>query len=211
MSQSTDNDRPERQAVLALLDRLGASPSADGTAPTPEARQAAVEALTGLLYEDLRRIASAYLSRERQGHSLSPTDLVHEAYFRLVGQDRVNWQGRTHFLGIAAQAMRRLLVDHARRHLADKRGADWRRVTLETVGSDAVAEGTVDAEQLLALDLALDRLAELDPRQATIVEMRYFGGMSVEEVADALSIGRRTVNREWLHARTWLKREIATG
>ena len=204
------DDDARRADVSRLLDQLVAVATAEGSAGTTEAgQQLAVDRLTGILYEDLRRIASAYLSRERAGHSLSPTDLVHEAYGRLVDQERVNWQGKTHFLGIAAQAMRRLLVDHARRKLTDKRGGDWYRVTLEPVGTDALKNGELDHEQLLALDTALEKLAELDPRQATIVEMRYFGGMSVPEIAVALGIGRRTVDRDWKHARSWLKRELA--
>ncbi len=207
METHTD-DHDASQRVQVLLQQIADARLPDGTVDSRSQKDAA-EALVAILYQDLRRIAGAYLSRERADHSLSPTELVHEAYFRLVGQERVEWQGRTHFLGIAAQAMRRILVDHARRHLADKRGGDWHRISLETVGVDASTEADLDAERLVALDGALDRLAELDPRQARIVEMRYFGGMSVPEVAAALDIGRRTVDRDWAHARSWLKREVA--
>ena len=205
---TSERDDPARRDVERLLSHLAATTPAGTRLADDALRRAAVGQLTTILYEDLRRVAAAYLSRERAGHSLSPTELVHEAYGRLVDQDRVNWQGRTHFLGIAAQAMRRILVDHARRRLTDKRGGDWHRISLEVVGTDAI-DATLDHEQLLALDAALDRLGELDPRQASIVEMRYFGGMSVPEVAAALGIGRRTVDRDWMHARSWLKRELA--
>jgi RNA polymerase sigma factor (TIGR02999 family) len=199
---------PESATVERLLGTLSGEPTESSTASLAS-REAAVAELTTILYDDLRRLAASYLRRERSGHSFAPTDLVHEAYGRLVDQERVDWKGRTHFLGIAAQAMRRILVDRARRRHADKRGGQWKRVTLSGVGFEGRPD-EVDEEQLLALDSAMLRLAELDERQAKIVEMRYFGGMSVPEVAEALGVGARTVDREWAHARSWLKRELAT-
>lgn len=203
MSSPTPN---EAGRVERLLDGLSDAP---GSAQ-PASREAAVAELTTLLYGDLERLASSYLRRERAGHSFAPTDLVHEAYGRLVDQERVDWQGRTHFMGIAAQVMRRILVDRARRRAADKRGGGWKRVTLEGLGVAGEPE-ELGHEQLLALDAALSRLAELDERQAKIVEMRYFSGMSVPEVASALGLGARTVDREWAHARSWLQREISSA
>jgi RNA polymerase sigma-70 factor, ECF subfamily len=163
--------------------------------------------LLPLVYRELKRRAAAYLRRERRDHTLQPTALVHEAYVRLVGQERVAWQNRAHFFGIAAQMMRRILVDHAREHRAAKRPGAAVRVSLENWDG---AEGPVECEVLL-LDQALDELAELDDRQARIVELRYFGGLSEPEVALALSISRSTVTREWQTARAWLYRRMTRG
>ena len=157
-----------------------------------------------LVYRELRRRAAAYLRRERQDHTLQPTALVHEAYLRLAGQDRVTWQSRAHFFGIAAQMMRRILVDHAREHQSAKRTGSALRVALDDrVGSAA----PLDCEVLL-LDEALRELAILDSRQGQIVEFRYFAGMSEQEVAEVLDISRSTVTREWHTARAWLYRRI---
>jgi RNA polymerase sigma factor (TIGR02999 family) len=175
----------------------------EGTAAVPEE-------LLPLIYDELHRLAAFYMSRERPGHTLQPTALVHEAYLKLVDQSRVNWRGRTHFLAVGAQAMRRLLIDHARARGSEKRGGSWRRVTLAQAitphaGSD------LDPEQLLTLHTAIDKLAELDTRQARIVELRYFGGMTVPEVATVLGVSRRTVEDHWVHARAWLRRELKGG
>jgi RNA polymerase sigma factor (TIGR02999 family) len=159
--------------------------------------------LLPLVYEDLKRRAAAYLRRERRGHTLQPTALVHEAYLRLVRQDRMAWQNRAHFLGIAAQMMRRILIDHAREHQATKRPGGV-RVTLDDQDG---ASQPVDCEVLL-LDQALDELTQLDRRQAQIVELRYFGGMSEQEVATAMSLSRATITREWQTARAWLYRRM---
>lgn len=160
--------------------------------------------LVPLVYGELRRRAAAYLRRERRDHTLQPTALVHEAYVRLVGQDRVAWQNRAHFFGIAAQMMRRILIDHAREHQAAKRPGAAVRVALDDrIG----AVQPVDCEVLL-LDQALDELNRLDRRQAQIVELRYFGGMSEQEVAKVLSLSRATVTREWQTARAWLYRRM---
>jgi len=167
----------------------------------------ALERLMPLVYGELRRVAASYLRSERPDHTLQPTALVHEAYFRLVDQKEVVWQNRAHFFGIAAQIMRRILVDHARKRQAAKRDAAGLKVVAE---ADA-ASAPNDAPDLLALDSALDALERLDPRQARIVELRFFGGLTVEETAEVASISPATVKREWRTARAWLRREIGDG
>jgi RNA polymerase sigma factor (TIGR02999 family) len=161
------------------------------------------ERLMEALYPELRRLAASLMRRERQAHTLQPTAVVGEAFLRLVDQTRVQWKDRAHFLGIAARVMRQVLVDHARRHRAAKRGVGLQRVTLgEDVG---VASPVVD---LLLLDETLTRLAALDERGARVVEMRVFGGLTVEETAEALGVSRRTVDNDWAMARRWLAREL---
>lgn len=161
------------------------------------------ERLAEALYPELRRLAASLMRRERQAHTLQPTAVVGEAYLRLVDQDRVEWKDRAHFMGIAARVMRQVLVDHARRHRAAKRGVGMQRVTLgEDVG---VVSPVVD---LLVLDETLTRLAALDERGARVVEMRVFGGLTVEETAEALRVSRRTVDKDWAIARMWLAREL---
>jgi RNA polymerase sigma factor (TIGR02999 family) len=157
------------------------------------------------IYADLHQQASRAMRREGEEHTLQATALVHEAYMRLVDQKRVVWRNRSHFFGVAAQMMRRVLVDHARERLAAKRGGDRVQVTLS--GADAVT-GQDDAD-VIALHEALERLAAIDDRQARVVELRYFGGLDIEEAAEALSISPATVKREWTMARAWLRREIA--
>lgn len=157
-----------------------------------------------LVYEELRRLAHRELRREDQGHTLGTTALVHEAYLRLVDQTRAGWRDRAHFLAIAATAMRRILVDHARGHRSQKRGGALQRVPLEQV--DLAAEER--AELLLALDAALTRLGEVDERQARVVECRFFAGLTEEETAEALGIGLRTAKRDWAKAKSWLYAEI---
>ena len=156
------------------------------------------------VYADLRRVAGGYFKRERVNHTLQPTALVHEAYLKLADQDRVRWRNRSHFIGVAAQLMRRILVDHARASHAHKRGGQDTRVPLDD-NIAAAAGGGVD---VLDLDRALTRLAALDARQAQIVDLRYFGGLSIEETADALSLSTATVKRDWQMARAWLAREL---
>ena len=166
----------------------------------------ALDRLVPLVYADLARIAHRQLGLEPAGHTLSTTELVHEAYLRLVDQTRAQWRDRAHFFAVAAHVMRRVLVDHARRYHAARRGGPGRHaIPLELLDSDAgqVAIGT-RADVLLALDEALDRLAALDGRQARIVECRYFGGMTEGEVAEALGVTPRTVARDWVKARGWL-------
>jgi RNA polymerase sigma factor (TIGR02999 family) len=163
--------------------------------------------LTPLVYSELRRRAAAYLRHERPNHTLQPTALVHEAYVRLIDQHRVAWQNRAQFFGIAAQMMRRILVDHARAHQAAKRPqVEW-RVAVDEQHAIAAAP---DCE-LMLLDQALTELAALDPRQAQVVEMRYFGGLSEQDVAEVMDVSRSTVTREWQTARAWLYRRITGG
>ena len=158
------------------------------------------------IYQDLRRLAAHYLGRERADHTLQPTALVHEAYLRLADQDRVRWRNRSHFIGVAAQLMRRILVDHARAHHAGKRGGHDTRIPLDDAIEPAAPDRGVD---LLALDDALVRLAAIDARQARIVDLRYFGGLNIDETADAIGLSPATVKREWQMARAWLYRELA--
>lgn len=164
----------------------------------------AVAKLVPLLYRELRRLAGAYLSSERRNHTLQPTALVHEAYLRLVDQRDVQWQNRQHFFGIAAQVMRRVLLDHARGHEAVKRGGAVPKVSLE----EAIVISKERSAELLALDEALTRLAALDQQQARIIELRFFGGLTVEETAQLLGISPATVKRDWNMAKAWLNREV---
>jgi len=157
-----------------------------------------------LIYEELRRLARQQLQREPDGHTLSPTALVHEAYMRLIDYSRMEWTGRAHFLAVAATAMRRILVDHARGHRSAKRGGMLRRVSIDDVELSTEER----AELLIAIDDALGRLKEIDARQAQIVECRFFGGMTEEETAAALGIGLRTAKRDWAKAKSWLHKEI---
>jgi len=168
---------------------------------------AALHALLPLVYEEMRRLAGAYLRDENADHTLQPTALAHEAYLRLLDQRHVSWQNRAHFMGLAAQAMRRILIDHARRRGAQKRGGDAVHVTLED--SDGVA-GPSETLGVAAEDLseALDRLAELDARQVRVVELRFFTGLSIEETAEVLGVSPATVKRDWTLARAWLHREL---
>ena len=172
-----------------------------------EGDEKARERLMALVYDDLRRKAAAYLRRERGGHTLQPTALVHEAYLRLLAQDRVAWQNRAHFLAIAASMMRRVLVDHGRRQKAKKRGGPAARVTLE----DGLAPSMPRELDLLALDEALDALAALDEQKARIVELRAFGGLEVEEAAAVLGISPATVKRHWAFALAWLQQRLRGG
>jgi RNA polymerase sigma factor (TIGR02999 family) len=165
----------------------------------------AAERLLPAIYDELHRQAARAMRRENVGHTLQATALVHEAYMRLVDQDRVEWRNRAHFFGIAAQLMRRILVDHARGRLADKRGGGAHHVTLSDVNAAADRGDDLD---VLALHEALERLAALDAQQARVVELRYFGGMNIEETAEALDISPATVKREWAMARAWLRREL---
>ena len=173
-----------------------------------EGDQTALEKLTPFVYEELHRLARSYMRRERPGHSLQTTALVNEAYMRLVDYKRMQWQNRAHFFAVSAQLMRRILVDHARRHNL-KRGGGVQHVSLEleevaTVGGNRGAD-------LVALDDAMDTLARIDPRKVQIVEMRFFGGLSVEETAEVLKVSPVTVMRDWSTAKAWLYRELTGG
>lgn len=166
-----------------------------------------MERLLPLVYDELRRIAHRHLGRERDGHTVGTTALVHEAYLRLVDQRRTEWVDRAHFFGVAAQAMRRVLVDYARRHRAAKRGGALAHVTLD----DAVASAEERADALIALDEALGRLTEIAPRLGRVVELRFFGGLTEEEAGAVLGVDARTVRRDWTKARAWLHEELTSG
>ena len=165
----------------------------------------AADQLFSALYPELRQRAALLLRRERPGHTLRPTDLVHEAYLRLADQSRCRWQDRAHFLAVASQAMRRILVDHARRRTAQKRGRQH-QITLDTAAQDALPTSSDD---ILGVDEALERLALLDARQARVVELRYFVGLSIEETAEVIGTSIATVKRDWMVARAWLQRELS--
>ena len=187
---------PDQQPSTAVTELLARARSGDSSA---------LANVFPLIYDELRRLAQQQLQREPDGHTLSPTALVHEAYMRLIDYTRMEWTGRAHFLAVAATAMRRILVDHARGHRSMKRGGALRRVSI-----DSVELGTEDrAELLIAIDEALGRLKDVDARQAQVVECRFFGGMTEEETAEALGIGLRTAKRDWAKAKSWLHKEIA--
>jgi len=169
--------------------------------------QEALGRLMPLVYDELRRIASGYMKRERSGHTLQTTAIVNEAYVRLVGQKAVQWRDRTHFFAVAASVMRHLLVDHARARRRIRRGAGAHRISLDEVAIVSVQK----SEEVLALDAALNKLDEIDPRKVKIVELRYFSGLSAKETADALDVSEITVKREWLKAKAWLYRELTQG
>jgi RNA polymerase sigma factor (TIGR02999 family) len=162
------------------------------------------EKLIPLVYDELRRLARSYMRRERTDHTLQATALVHEAYLKLVEQRSTNWQSRAHFFGVAAQVMRRILIDHARGHLRQKRGGEYEKVVLD----EGLIFSPEQSAELLAVDEALKRLARRDERQARVVELRFFGGLSVEEAAAVLGISPKTVKRDWSVAKAWLYAEL---
>lgn len=183
---------PSQQDVTRLLVRL-----TDGD-------RGVLDELLPVVYGELRKLASSYLRRERVGHTLQPTALVHEAYMRLVDQTQVQWQNRAHFFGVAAQMMRRILVDHARAHEAEKRGGEFQKLSLDE-NIDVSGERDVN---LVALDDALNLLADVDPQKSKIVELRFFGGLSVEETAEVLGVSAPTVKRQWRMAKAWLYGQV---
>src|SRR6478672_2522720 len=185
----TDSLRPD---VTALLCRWSAG---DEKAP---------EQLMPLVYQELRDLARRYLQRERGDHTLQPTALVHEAYLRIVDQSRVQWQNRAQFFGIAAQLMRRILVDHARAHIAAKRGGHIEKISLD----DAQISSEERAAELVELDAALTELAAIDTRKSRVVELRFFGGLSIDETAETMGVNSATVRRDWTVAKTWLHHRI---
>ena len=163
--------------------------------------------LLPLVYEELRKLAAARMARENPGHTLQPTALVHEAWLRLVGDENVRWDGRAHFFGAAAEAMRRILIDRARRRNASRHGGDQQRVDLEAVEIAAPD----DDDQLLAVNEALEKFAAQDKLKAELVKLRYFAGLTIEEAAQVLRISEPTANRYWTFAKAWLHREIETA
>jgi len=167
----------------------------------------ALDEITPLIYDELRRLARSHLRRENPGHTLQSTALVHEAYLRMVDQQSVSWQNRSHFYGIAAQMIRRILVDHARAKRTHKRGDAAPRVAID----EALGLHQSPDLDIVALDDALNALAEMDPRQSRIVELRFFAGLSLEETAEALGVSAATIKRDWTLARAWLKRELTRG
>jgi RNA polymerase sigma factor (TIGR02999 family) len=164
----------------------------------------ALDSLIPLVYEELRRIAQHYLRNERPGHTLQSTALVHEAYVRLIRQDLPQWQNRAHFFAVAAQLMRQILVDHARAYRADKRGGGVCNLALDDAEKDALQ---VDVD-IVALDDALKTLSAMDPQQGKVVELKFFGGLSIEDTAEVLGVSSSTVKRDWITARAWLHREL---
>ena len=169
-----------------------------------EGNQAALDDLYPLVYDELHRLARRYMSREKKGHTLQTTALINEAYVRLVDQRNVHWANRSHFFAISAQIMRRILIDHARRHAYAKRGGGARQVSLDETAT--VVSG--DLSEFLRLDEALKSLAELDPRRSQVVELKYFGGLNNDEIAEVLKISKNTVIRDWNMARAWLYRQL---
>lgn len=167
--------------------------------------KAALDKLIPAVYKELRRVAAHYLRGERSGHTLQPTALVHEAYLRLINQTQVTWQNRVHFFGAAAQIMRRILVDHARERNAAKRGGGAYKLTLDEALAPSFGPPDVD---LIGLDHALEELAALDTQQGRVVELRFFGGLSIEETAEVLGISAATVKRDWTTAKLWLRRRM---
>lgn len=166
---------------------------------------AAIERLMPLVYDELRRLAVRYLRHERPNHTLQPTALINEAYLRLVDQQKVQWEGRAQFYGLAARVMRNILVDHARNHQAAKRGGQQFRVSLDVDHRAGDAKAPIE---FIAVHEALERLDEIDPLKAKIVELRFFGGLSIEEAAEVLHVGHATVERDWKMAKAWLAREL---
>jgi RNA polymerase sigma factor (TIGR02999 family) len=187
------HERPSQVTKLLQGWRLGDAKAADELLP--------------LVYDELRRLAHHHLRNERSDHTLHSTALVHEAYLRLVGQDLPEWEGRTHFFAIAAQLMRQILVDYARRHRASKRGSGVRMLTLD----DAMGVAQRKDVDVIALDDALHALAEIDPRQSRVVELRFFAGLSLEETSEVMGVATATVQRDWTAARAWLHRQISRG
>jgi RNA polymerase sigma-70 factor, ECF subfamily len=173
-------------------------------AATPSGNSEKTNELVQLLYGELRRLAASYLRRESAGHTLQPTALVNEAYLRLVQQDNSQWKDRNHFFSIAAQTMRRVLVDHARRGHAGKRGGPLPKLSLD----QAIVYSRENAGELLLLDELMERLSEADPQQARVVELRVFGGLTVEEAAEVLGVSTPTIKRDWAMAKAWLAREM---
>jgi RNA polymerase sigma factor (TIGR02999 family) len=172
-----------------------------------EGKEFAKEQLFPLVYEELRQMARRHMRRQPSGHTFQTTELIHEAYLKLANKNEMNWQNRAHFFGVAAQAMRHILVDYARSKHSQKRGGWQERVTL----NENADISTKHSDELIALDDVLKRLAELDERKSRVVELKFFGGLNIEEMAEVLKISPETVKRDWRFARTWLLRELAAA
>jgi RNA polymerase sigma-70 factor (ECF subfamily) len=176
-----------------------------------QGNKAALDRLTPLVYDEIRRIAHRYVQREREGQTLQTTALVNEAYLRLAGSANIAWQNRAHFYAVTAQVMRRILIDHARRRQYVKHGGEIERVPFEVAGSEVGLMSQPRASELLALDEALVELARLDPRKSRVVELRYFGGLSLEETAKVLEVSTMTVRRDWRAAKAWLYKKVMSN
>ena len=197
--------QPESDHSLAFSQRL--TDILTDLERDPASAEATPEELLDRVYDELRNLARRYMGRERLDHTLQPTALVHEAYLRLIDQSRVDWQGRTHFFAMGARMMRRVLIDHARGRQRAKRGGDWLQISwAEELFANP--QGLLSSEQLIDLDQAIADLAAVDERQARVVELRYFAGMTVEEVAQFLNVSKRTVESDWASARDWLKERL---
>jgi RNA polymerase sigma-70 factor (ECF subfamily) len=193
--EAINDSAPSAEAVTRLLIAWG------------NGEQLALDQLIPIVYSELHRLARRYMHRERKMHTLQPTALVHEAYERLIDLQHVNWQNRAHFFCVSAQLMRRILVDYARSRRYSKRAGTWRQVSL----NEAVALFRDRQTDIVALDDALSTLAEIDPRKGSVVEMRFFGGLSIAEVAEVLNVSQETVLRDWRLAKVWLLRELSRG
>jgi len=170
--------------------------------------KAALDRLTPLVYDEIRRIAHRYVQREREGQTLQTTALVNEAYLRLAGSANISWQNRAHFFAVTAQVMRHILIDHARRRQYVKHGGDAQRVSFEVANSETALMSQPRAAELLALDEAIEELAKIDQRKSRVVELRYFGGLSLEETAEVLEVSLMTVRRDWRAAKAWLYKRV---
>jgi RNA polymerase sigma factor (TIGR02999 family) len=190
-----------------VIDPTSCSDEADRRDPTRSDDGVGAGTAAGEVYEQLHRLAEGYFRQQPRGHTLQPTALVHEAYLKLANQTGGRWKDRTHFLAVAATAMRQILVDHARSRVAARRGGGCQRITLD----EAVLPSTDRDVDLLALDEALERLARLDERKARVIELRFFAGLSVEETGAALGVSPITIKRDWSMARAWIERELEPG
>ena len=197
---------PTKRSAVPNVNRSGATMTSitDLLAKSSSGKSGDTDRLFTLMYEDLCRLAGRFLQNEPMRHRLSSSSLVHQAYVRMVDQSRINWQGKTHFFAIGATVMRRILVDHARKVRSLKRGGGWERRQL----TDEVTFQLSQDSDVVALDDLLKTLAELNPRQAKIVEFRFFGGMTMREIATEMNLGLRTVEKEWAMARAWMRREL---